>query len=370
MRHAVRNGLDGQDLAGIREDLVPGVEHAKLHRLVVVDPVGERGADAVPVRTPGAEIVLDDPLAEVLVGDGHRVVDAELPCQRELPRAGRRHDAVDHRVGEGAVRVDPVGEVRVGRPCERNHGPPQHRAVALQVVAALAGERSDAPIAPKPERRQHCAERGARAIRVAGIVPDVRMLRVQTLRHGVDVVTALGDGQRDDPDCGIGHPAHESGMPFLDRHVVDHRADDLRRRAGRVELDQRRQAVLAQELLALRGVVRANAGADDCPVVVEPELEQPVQVPGLVRAVEVAEPDMDDAGGQRGAVISRPRDRLRQVAQRGVRKANHGHAPGRPRVLGSFHGRRRRFALVGEASQAMRSPWPSNRWMCSALGVR
>ena len=215
------------------------------------------------------------------------------------------------------------------------------------------------------------------------------MRRVEGLGRGVDVVPALGHRQRDDPNRGIGHPADEGGVPLLDRHVVDHRAGHLCRRAGRIELDQRRQAVLPQELVALRRIVRTDPGADDRPVVVEAELEQPVQVPGLVRAVEVAEPDMDDSGGQGRAVIGRPRDRLRQVAQRGVRESDHGYdfrlhsaghrgkATARPvwqatsghgpcrssqpkarpdiRRLGSIH--------------AMRRPWPSNRWMCAASGV-
>ena len=129
------------------DDLVTRVEHADLHRLVVVDPVGEGGADALPGRTPGAELVLDDPLAEVLVRDGHRVVDAEPVRQRKLPGTGRGHDAVDHRIRKRAVRVDPPGKVRIGRPGERDHGLAQNRAVALNVVAALAGERTDAPIA-------------------------------------------------------------------------------------------------------------------------------------------------------------------------------------------------------------------------------
>ena len=274
--------------------------------------------------------------------DGHRVVDAEPARQRELGRPGCRHDAVDHRVRKRAARVDPLGKVRVRRPCERDHGLAQHRAVALEVVAALPGERPDAPVAPAPERRHHRAERGAGAVRVGGVVPDIGMRRVEALGRGLDVVPALRHRQRDDTDRGIGHRTNEGGISLLDRHIVDHRAGHLRRYAGRVELDQRRQAVLPQELRALRRIVGTHPGADDRPVAVEATLEQPVQVPGLVRAVEVAEPDMDDPRSQGRAVIARPRNRLRQVVEGGVRKSDHGHARGRPTVTISSAARRRR----------------------------
>ena len=260
------------------------------------------------------------------MGDGHRVVDAELPDQRELPGAGRRHDAVDHRVGEWALRVDPLGQVRVGGPRERHHAPAQHRTVALQVVAAQSREGGDAPIASRSQRRHHRAERGARAIRVGGVVPDVGMRRVEVLRCRMEVVAALGHRQGDDADCGIAHPSDEGGVSLLHPHVVDHRAHHLCRLAGGVELDQRRQAVLPQELLALRRVVGTNPRTDDCPVVVETELEQAVQVPGLVRAVKVAESDVDDPRGQGRAVVAWPRNGLRQVRKRGVRKTDHGFA--------------------------------------------
>ena len=62
-----------------RDDLVAAVEDADLHRLEGMHVVRKGGPGLVPVGAAGAEIVLDHPLTEVLVGDGGGVVDTEGP---------------------------------------------------------------------------------------------------------------------------------------------------------------------------------------------------------------------------------------------------------------------------------------------------
>ena len=58
-----------------------------------------------------------------------------------------------------------------------------------------------------------------------------------------------------------------------------------------------------------------NPGPDDRPVHGQARIEQPVQVPGLVRPVKVAQPDMHDTGCQGGPVISRHPHARRQRGQ-------------------------------------------------------
>jgi hypothetical protein len=99
-----------------------------------------------------------------------------------------------------------------------------------------------------------------------------------------------------------------AALSVLHRDVADHGAHDLGRPARGVQFDQRRQAVLRQKLLALKGIGRPHARAEDRPVVVEPHPEQPVEVPGLMRAVEIAESDVDDAGGEARPVVVRHPD--------------------------------------------------------------
>ncbi len=206
-----------QDLGEVRDHLVAGVQDADLLRLVAVDVVGERGAGLVPIRAPCAEFVLDHPLAEVLVGHRGRVVDAEVAHQRQLVRPGGGHDAIDHGVREGAVGVDPVGQLRVGQPRERHDRLAQDRAVALQVVAALAGERAGARVAPLLQRRDHRAEGGAGRLGVGGVVDDVGVVGVEALGGRVDVIAAFGDGQRDDADGRIGHLRDQRAVALFDR---------------------------------------------------------------------------------------------------------------------------------------------------------
>ena len=79
-----------------------GVEHPQLVELPVVHAVGEKHADVFPLRPPGGEVVLDDPLAEGLGDDrpGDRRSRLLVDEPRPIGVGGLRRDAVDHRVRE------------------------------------------------------------------------------------------------------------------------------------------------------------------------------------------------------------------------------------------------------------------------------
>ena len=72
-----------------------------------------------------------------------------------------------------------------------------------------------------------------------------------------------------------------------------------------VLLDHGGQPILLLELLAAGLLAVEDAGADDRPVVVEPGIEQVVEIDRLMRAVEVADAEMQDAGLERGAIVFR-----------------------------------------------------------------
>jgi hypothetical protein len=214
MRHAAGDRLDRQQLSGTDEDLMAGVQDAQLHRLEGMDLVREGGTDVVPVGAPRAERVLDHPSTVGLVRDRHVVRDPELAHQGALLRARGRDDAVDHRVGERAGLVDPLGQGGVGEAREAHDRLAQDRAVALQVVAAQPREGTDPTIATRAQGRDHGAEGGSGRVRVLGVMLDVGVGGVEGVGCGIEVVAALGHGQRHDADVALRHPFDQRAVPF------------------------------------------------------------------------------------------------------------------------------------------------------------
>ena len=104
--------------------------------------------------------------------------------------------------------------------------------------------------------------------------------------------------------------------------VLEHRADHPRlERAVGVAQHQGEQAVLGAHDVAHGGVLLEHADAADPPVEPLAALHQPVHVPRHVRAVEVAETEVDDSDGCRIPVVRRHGDR--QGGQRGGRESGH-----------------------------------------------
>ena len=234
---------------------------------------------------------------------GRVVVDAEATAPSAISlRAGGGHDAVHHRVGKAAVarrssRPAPGSDSRASD----DDRLAQDRAVALQVVAALAGERARARAS---RRRLSAATMAPKAVRgvvgIGGIVADVGMRRVEAAGGRVEVVAAFGHRQRDDADRRIGHRARSAGRCPSSTGTKPIIAPVPRPtcRTGRA-----RSAWSGSPAPAAARASPASAGrtpgAEDRPVLRQPLLHQPVQIPRLVRAVEIAEADMDDAGRQR-----------------------------------------------------------------------
>ena len=188
----------------------------------------------------------------------------------------------------------------------------------------------------------------ARTFHIGYVMSDIRMGRIEFSCRRIDVVTAFRYRQCNDSSCLICHAADEGRIVIFDRQIVDHRSDHFCRHARRCQLNQGRQTILLQEFFSLNRIVRTHTGPDHCPVMVKSKFEELLQVPGLMRTLEIAEPDVDNSRRQGRPVIRWTLDRLRQVAQNGIRQANHRRTVGRSTVFS--------LSIARKTVQAIRSP--------------
>ncbi len=97
--------------------------------------------------------------------------------------------------------------------------------------------------------------------------------------------------------------AISGALAGIDRQEVDHRAGDAGRvglrRSSSITVDRQSCAFSAARIARIR---RPHPGAADRPVAAQPLAHQVVEIDRLMRAVEIAEADMDDArtSGRRG----------------------------------------------------------------------
>ena len=180
----------------------------------------------------------------------------------------------------------------------------QDRSIGLEIVAAQAGHRTGAGIAPPAKPGNHGAKRGARHVPVFGIMANVRMGPVEAARCRVNEIAAFGDGHRDNPDPWVGNGLNQGCIIGIDWNIVDHRPDNFGSPAMiRVKLDKRGQAILRQQGLTHCPVIFHDAGTDDSPVMGTATLHQAMHIPGKMRPVEIPDTDMDNSGRYAGPVI-------------------------------------------------------------------
>ena len=180
------------------------------------------------------------------------------------------------------------GAVPASRAAQRLDHVAEHR---LRVSGAVRGVRTTGVLAR--------AAGGDRALEVeAGgeVRGDGLGLVLELAGGGVVVVAALGDGQRDDPHRRVGQLG-EYGLGVVGREeVLRDRADHtgIPRPVGRFG-DERVQAVLGGEGVAHARITWQQAHAADRPVAVAAGVHQRIEVHGLVRAMEPAHAEVDDA---------------------------------------------------------------------------
>jgi hypothetical protein len=217
----------------------------------------------------------------------------------------------------------------LAQPGERGEHPLGQLPVALQVVAGHDRERRHTVLAAAAQRLGDQAERGPGRRARFEVGAHVRAGQVEVAGGVVDVVAALGNGQRHDPDV-LGRHLPEDRFRVVRRIEIGHdRADH----PGLVDAvwmldDQRVQAVLRVQHLLHAAVGGHHPDAADTPVQRGALVHQQVEVHGLVRAVEAADADMHDAGRDQAAVVGRPFEPALPVRQRlGTKRFSHHTNP-------------------------------------------
>ncbi len=292
-------------------------------------------------RPPGSEGVLEHPLAVGLADDRPLVFDAEpVPDLVPVGVGGHRGDAVHHGVGEADLALDPGGQAGITEPGEGGERAAGSIAVVLQVVTGHDRERGLAALPATAQRLGDQAERGPRDRAGLQVGEHVRVGRVELAGGVVDVVPALGDGQRDDAGRGRRHLLDDRLRVVRGEQVLHDRPDDPRFPGPVAVLeDQGVEAVLCVQDL-LHPLVRwHDPDAADAPVVRGALVHQAVVVHGLVRAMEAAHSDVDHTRRDQAAIVGRHRYMVAPVLQRpGVERLRFSRQGERP----SRAGRRRR----------------------------
>ena len=114
----------------------------------------------------------------------------------------------------------------IARPREIQDAARDHRAIVLEIVAGEHGERAGAGSPPARQSLGDEAEHGARCAGMGEIVTDVRRVEPEPAGRLVEIVAALGDGQRDDADGRIAQPAQHGLGIGRGEQVLDDGADD------------------------------------------------------------------------------------------------------------------------------------------------
>ena len=252
--------------ADVAQGLVAGIQETQLHLFIRQHVVRHLRPHLFPGRAALREFVFDDPLAERLAHDGPGVDDAKrLAQQRPVFIGGGRRDAVDHAVGEAAMRGQPARQFTVAQGDKGQQHLARHVAIVLQVITRHDGKGRQAPLMAQGQRGGQVTERAARRLRVRQFMHDVRVLRVEFARALVDVVAALGDGQRDDARAGVGQ-FFQHGLWRVGRiQILADAANDACGIAGRAALDHCVQAVLR-----LHGVAHGRVGRQQAHAAIAP----------------------------------------------------------------------------------------------------
>ncbi len=141
MLHGLVHEVDVEKCCRIGDRRMAAVEDADLHQLVRRDIGHELYAHLFQRWTSGGEMILHHPLLEFFAEDWPVVVNAEFIRQQiDFTFAGRRRNAVHHRIRERDIGMDPVGEFRIRKPGQSAHRVFCHMAVSGNVVAGHDGK--------------------------------------------------------------------------------------------------------------------------------------------------------------------------------------------------------------------------------------
>ena len=114
--HRVCNALNPHYLRDIRQNLMPTIQHTDFAGFMLMHMRRKLCADKIPVRAAGTEIILDDPLPKIFMRYRRRIIHTHGSGALQLGCAGGWHNAVNHRIREGALPIDPGCEIRIAQP--------------------------------------------------------------------------------------------------------------------------------------------------------------------------------------------------------------------------------------------------------------
>ena len=291
------DGLMAHQRARPGDAAVGRVQDADLRFLVGVDGLDHLHADPLPGRAAIAEIVLDHPLNEALAHDGRGIIPAgrALHALGDIGRRARR-DAVHHGVRTAGVRHHPVVQPAVVQQCdELQQAAAETFAVVPQVVAVE--QRDFAAWATHPlaqDGRHCCVDRAAwfALPRRRDISRQIRKTQIKTI-PGIEIVTGLRHGEGDYARRGIGSERDQTCQARLIRDdSLDRRDFGVASRPGGRDGLQRVRTALRREAGYQFHRVGPGVASGQHPAVVS-RFDEPMEVPGLMRAMEEAEPQME-----------------------------------------------------------------------------
>jgi hypothetical protein len=145
MLHGLVDVVHVQQAAGIGDDGVSAVEDADFHVLEGGHIGDELRADFLPGGAARGEVILHNPLLELLAEHRPVVGDAiGVLHQPAFTVGGRGRDAVHHGVGEGDMGDDPIGEGRVEQAGQTGHGVARDNTIVGDIVTGHDGVGSEA----------------------------------------------------------------------------------------------------------------------------------------------------------------------------------------------------------------------------------
>ena len=277
------------------------IEQANLGFFIGVDGIDQLGAHFFPGGAAVGEAVFDHPLDVAFGAQRGVVVTAGLFLHAGLQlRRRTRGDAVHHGVGEAHVGVDPGQNVVVANAAAEIAQAAAHTVtVVAQVVAVL---QCDGAGIGRLAGAQQGHQRPVDGLTGFALL-DAFDVGLQVGKAGVQfavfqqVVAGFGDGERNDAGGRVGGQLREGlQLGIVGQYLVDGRDPLVLHGTVRVDGFQREVAILGGQGIQQGIGVGADVGPDELPARVTLFLE-PLQVYHLVGAVEIAQAQVQDAGG-------------------------------------------------------------------------
>lgn len=184
-------------------------------------------------------------------------------------------------------------------------------------------------LATFPQCRRQVAEHESRLFGMIDIVLRIGIGGVEISGCRIDVVAPLGDRQRYDLRCGIGHPVDDRSRIVRPHQEIDDGADYLCLDAtiGMFD-DQRVEVVLLLQDRRHPAIGFTQTDPADSPLRSAAGLQQLIGVERFVRAMKSADSHMHDPGRDLAAVVHRAGHTVREPGQTVLIEGNCGRHAG------------------------------------------